>query len=345
MVEQNSNALGGLYPWLLQPYRSLVSSFRQRRGPAAYLLYGSPDAGGAGLLAVFANWILCAAPNGEYPCGRCDSCNLVAARSHPDWLTLDGEKEKCLIGIEQVRGILPRVYGAVRQGGAKVVVVYSGEKLNEAASNSLLKTIEEPPNSTYFLLFCRYAEQLPATIRSRCQQWYLGLPEEQEAVSWLTAKAPAATPKQIASALELSCGAPLAALRILDGDLRLLLSNLLQQLEQALCHDDMLFLLTALDHSESLRSLSWLAILFWIAAKGKLLARAQSFGALPTTLGPRLGCHFSYAQLTLCLRLALECRNELAQLPQLNQRLLLTELLCKCQEVMFIGSPPLPPQL
>ena len=83
--------------------------------------------------------------------------------------------------------------------------------MNLAASNSLLKTLEEPSPNTLIILLTANPEQLSATIRSRCQQVHFSQPETAEAIKWLEKQSVKADPELL---LSLAQGAPLAAMQL-----------------------------------------------------------------------------------------------------------------------------------
>lgn len=87
-----------------------------------------------------------------------------------DWYRLiDIEKKQGQIGVDEAKEIVKKLSLKSFEGGFKVMIVWMAEKLNTAASNKLLKLIEEPPEKTVFLLLCQDEEQILQTIRSRCQ--------------------------------------------------------------------------------------------------------------------------------------------------------------------------------
>ncbi|ASV30206.1 DNA polymerase III subunit [Maribacter cobaltidurans] len=87
-----------------------------------------------------------------------------------DWYRLiDIEKKQGQIGVDEAKDIVKKLSLKSYEGGFKVMIVWMAEKLNTAASNKLLKLIEEPPEKTVFLLLCQDEEQILQTIRSRCQ--------------------------------------------------------------------------------------------------------------------------------------------------------------------------------
>lgn len=87
-----------------------------------------------------------------------------------DWYRLiDIEKKQGQIGVDEAKEIVKKLSLKSYEGGFKVMIVWMAEKLNTAASNKLLKLVEEPPEKTVFLLLCQDEEQILQTIRSRCQ--------------------------------------------------------------------------------------------------------------------------------------------------------------------------------
>ncbi len=87
-----------------------------------------------------------------------------------DWYRLiEIEKKQGQIGVDEAQDIVKKLYLKPYEGGYKVMLIWMAEKMNTAASNKLLKLLEEPPDKTIFLLLCQDEEQLIQTIRSRCQ--------------------------------------------------------------------------------------------------------------------------------------------------------------------------------
>ncbi len=111
--------------------------------------------------------------------------------------------------------MIETLYAHAQQGGAKVIWLPQAEQLTEAAANALLKTLEEPPEKTYFLLGCREPSRLMATLRSRCLYWHLASPDEQLSLQWLGRQAAGSQTDRL-TALRLHDGAPLAAEQLLQ---------------------------------------------------------------------------------------------------------------------------------
>jgi len=205
---------GELLPWLVHDWGRLCRARAADRLPHALLLTGPRGVGKRWLGELLTRALLCAdpLPDGR-ACGRCQDCRLSAAGSHPDLRRLvpDPESKSGEIGIDAVRALTEWASLTAGRGARKQVVIDPADRLNAAASNALLKTLEEPPGA---LLLCLVAEQphrLPATIRSRCQLIRLGVPPPQQALAWLTPRL-GGDVQGSALRLAMARGAPLRAL-------------------------------------------------------------------------------------------------------------------------------------
>jgi DNA polymerase-3 subunit delta' len=105
------------------------------------------------------------------PCGTCRSCRQIDAKTHPDFFVIEPDAESATpqIKIEQVREIEQQMVYRPLVGERKICVVDDADRMTIGAANALLKTLEEPPDHSLFLLISGRPASLPATIRSRCQ--------------------------------------------------------------------------------------------------------------------------------------------------------------------------------
>jgi DNA polymerase-3 subunit delta' len=199
-----------LYPWQTDVFADLRQRRAQQRLAHALLLSGPAGIGKLQLAKVFAQSLLCAEPNTDgLACGQCHACSLYAAGTHPDLFRLSPEDDSKVIKIDQIRALIEKVSLSSHYGRYKVVILNPADAMNIAASNALLKTLEEPPADTLLLLITDRPSFLPATIRSRCQLLRLALPPVEMAQTWLTAQLE--HPQDAAVLLGLAGGAPLAA--------------------------------------------------------------------------------------------------------------------------------------
>lgn len=101
----------------------------------------------------------------------CDACAKIASGIHPDVVTLVREGAAQIVPIESVRNqVIARVGFPPHEGEVRVFIVEEATALAPPAANALLKTLEEPPSRTLFVLCTVAPDQLLPTIRSRCQR-------------------------------------------------------------------------------------------------------------------------------------------------------------------------------
>src|SRR5262245_16504485 len=100
-------------------------------------------------------------------CGACSSCTRIARETHPDVLVVEpGDNGN--IKIEQVRDVVDRAGYRPFEGRRRVVIIDEADALMPQAQNALLKTLEEPPSSSVFLLITSRPDALLPTVLSRC---------------------------------------------------------------------------------------------------------------------------------------------------------------------------------
>jgi len=156
-----------LAPWLKHVYQRLQAQFEQGRLPHALLMYGVPGMGLPVLAQSIADLIL---PNAE---------------QHPDFVRLCPNEGESVIKVDAVRTLIHKVQQTAHQSGAKVALIEPMSALNIASFNAILKTLEEPPKETYFILLARHPGELPKTIVSRCQNVPIPSLGEQEAFDFV----------------------------------------------------------------------------------------------------------------------------------------------------------------
>jgi len=106
-----------------------------------------------------------------------------------DWSRFLGiENKQAAINVTDALQVMQKVSLKSFEGGWKCVIIWHAEKLTTAASNKLLKSIEEPPAKTLFLLVCPDENQLLATIRSRCQRTHFGRVSKEDITAFLINK-------------------------------------------------------------------------------------------------------------------------------------------------------------
>ncbi|AYA39936.1 DNA polymerase III subunit delta' [Xenorhabdus nematophila] len=315
------------YPWLNHAYRQLVESHQQGRGHHAILLHAHEGTGAGALLYGLSRWLMCQDKQGMKSCGKCHGCHLMLAETHSDWHVLAPEKGKNSIGVDTVRQLSEKLYEYSQQGGAKIVWLPSAELLTDAASNALLKTLEEPPQNTYFLLQCQHPANLLATLRSRCFYYFLPAPENTMGLYWLQNQLPAIASLDAQTALKLSQGAPLAAERLLQADKWQQRNSLCQAIAQVLDKYDTLSLLPLLNCDDVQQSLHWLISLLSDAVKWRQQAQNYCVNQDQQVLIHRLAATQNMEKLLSTVDDWIRCRHQLLSVVGINRELLLTEQL------------------
>jgi DNA polymerase III subunit delta' len=179
--------------WPVVGHERAVETLRRvlRSGtvPHAYLFTGPPGSGKRTLALAFAMALNCQAeaPPGQLwpdaPCGLCSSCSRLARGSHADLLEINLETQARNLGENSVRGKsgpgkelridaireMQETVGLTPYSARwRVVIIGDAEKLNEEASNCLLKTLEEPPGHTVLMLLASDEVLVLPTVSSRC---------------------------------------------------------------------------------------------------------------------------------------------------------------------------------
>ena len=195
----------------------LQSDFARGRYVHAYLLTGPGGTGKRSAAQLCAMAALCRGEN--KPCGSCGPCRRVLSGTHPDVHTVVPEKGKQIIGVGVMREVLDTVSVKSFEDGAKVILIPQAERMNAAAQNCLLKTLEEPPERTVFFLITDQPAALLPTIVSRCRVVrFHPLTEEACAARLIALGQPPETAKKKARMAEGCVG---RALAIDDGQLEL----------------------------------------------------------------------------------------------------------------------------
>jgi DNA polymerase III subunit delta' len=211
----------GLFPWQHDAARAALR--HRARWPHALLLTGREGIGKRTFALELARSLLCEDVSDlGFACGMCASCRYVQAGQHPDLrvvepVEIDDDSvatPSLWITIAHVRALIDWAQLTSHRHVAKVAVIVPAERMNGAAANALLKTLEEPPPDTYLILVAHQPGRLPATVRSRCQWFSAPVPDEAVARKWLIGQGV----DQPANVLAQAQGAPLGALRLASTD-------------------------------------------------------------------------------------------------------------------------------
>jgi len=197
------------YPWHQPYWQHLVAYVEQQRIPQALLINGVSGLGKHQMALQFAQYLICVDKQGKSFCGRCASCKLFTAKTHPDFTLLQPEEPGKVIGVDLIRQLLGKMVLKPQYSGYRVVIITPAELMNINSANAFLKCLEEPPERTVFLLLTEHRQTLPATIISRCQKLLISAPDSDNALVWLQEQGINQQQKLL---LRLAQGAPIRAL-------------------------------------------------------------------------------------------------------------------------------------
>jgi DNA polymerase-3 subunit delta' len=193
------------------------------RLPSAILIHGQSGIGKFSFAVELARALLCEGGDAiTKPCNQCEACHWFNTGNHPDFIALtpethrkflphaeyegedsakksravrdDGEgessekKEKKNISIEETRNAIEGLSIGSHRGGRRIILVYPLEMLRSDSANTLLKSLEEPPENTIFILLADRVDRVLPTIRSRCRLLTAPRPDRRMGLDWLRTK-------------------------------------------------------------------------------------------------------------------------------------------------------------
>src|SRR5271168_2712992 len=150
--------------------RTLQNALEQGRTAHGYIFSGHRGIGKTTVARILAAALNCRSqdhPTPE-PCGVCDSCTEIRAGNALDVIEIDAATNR---GIDEIRELREAARYRPARDRFKIYILDEAHQITDAAFNALLKTLEEPPDHIVFMLATTQPEDIPQTIRSRCQHF------------------------------------------------------------------------------------------------------------------------------------------------------------------------------
>lgn len=198
-----------VYPWQMVPWTQLTQRFPNLAH--GLLFFGKNGSGKLDFTQHFVAWLLCLNKQPNHACGECSSCVWLKSGTHPNYMYItveDDKKTNAQIKIDQIRELQPFLQQTGE--GWRVVVIEPADRLNIAAANALLKTLEEPNERVILILITDHFLKLSATIRSRLQRYALDRVTSHQATSYVQQHI---SDQTVDLRLNLSNGMPLKAVK------------------------------------------------------------------------------------------------------------------------------------
>ncbi len=201
--------------------RTLRNAVERGKVHHAYLFVGSRGTGKTSMAKILAACLNCERGEGRAttePCGECESCLSIARASSLDVIEMDAASNN---SVDDIRELRESVAYAPVSGGRKVYILDEAHMLSTAAWNAFLKTLEEPPPNTVFVLATTEANKVPATVVDRCHRFDFHRPTVEQIASVVRRAA-------AAEAIEIPAPAVAALARAATGSFRDALGTLEQ---------------------------------------------------------------------------------------------------------------------
>src|SRR5882762_1163166 len=170
--------------------RTLQNAIEQQRIAHGYIFSGHRGIGKTTIARILAMALNCRGANGKAdkpkpePCGVCDSCTEIRAGGAVDVIEIDAATNR---GIDEIRELRDAARYRPARDRYKIYILDEAHQITDAAFNALLKTLEEPPPHIIFMMATTQAEDIPQTIRSRCQHFSFHAVKFDEIVTQLGA--------------------------------------------------------------------------------------------------------------------------------------------------------------
>jgi DNA polymerase-3 subunit gamma/tau len=322
--------------------RALTHALEQKRLHHAYLFTGTRGVGKTTLSRILAKSLNCQGTDGKgditaQPCGVCDACVAIDAGRFVDYIEMDAASNR---GVDEMAQLLEQAVYAPSNARFKVYMIDEVHMLTSHAFNSMLKTLEEPPEHIKFILATTDPQKIPVTVLSRCLQFNLkqmppghivghldnilgqeGIPFDPPALRLLAQGAQGSMRDALSLTDQaIAYAAGKVTLDAVQGMLGSLDHSYLVRVLDALATQDGASMLSVADEMAA-RSLSWSAALQDLGTLLNRIAIAQTVpSAVPEDLPERddilrLAQSFTPEDVQLCYQIVVHGRQELGLAP------------------------------
>ncbi|WP_261979615.1 DNA polymerase III subunit delta' C-terminal domain-containing protein [Buchnera aphidicola] len=321
-----------LYPWLRQTYKNIIYQYKKKTAHHAILIKTQKGLGTSELIWFISKWLLCLKRIDIYFCNQCHGCTLMNAHNHPDWHNFKNEKNEKL-QVDDVRKINNKIFKSAQQGGPKIIFLENIKNLTEPAMNAFLKTLEEPPKNTWFLIINYHSLDIFATLHSRCVLYKVFTPTEKDSLQWLNNNQ-INNDALYLTALRINAGSPISSKKFLDGTLWMERIKFYQHFIKAFKKKDLLELLKILNTTNTHTKINWICSLLLDAIKFHYTQDQYLINLDQLEIIKFLSKNYTNDVLDISIRNWMQCRYRLLNISGINYELLMAEQLLRWETIL-----------
>ncbi|MDR1466847.1 MAG: AAA family ATPase [Oscillospiraceae bacterium] len=203
----------------------LARIFDLKNFPNSIMIEGESGLGKSTLSKIIATAAVCSSLKNS-PCCKCKNCKKSLCDSHPDIIYLEKSGISQSFGVNEIRKVKKESCILPNEASFKIYIFEEADKMTRQAQNAILKLLEEPSNSTIFILTCNSAHSLINTLCSRCQIFSLSLVDIDLIIKFLKLHNPNASEEDLGKAAKISGGNIKKALDEIHSKTNALESNL-----------------------------------------------------------------------------------------------------------------------
>ncbi|XBC43138.1 MAG: DNA polymerase III subunit delta' C-terminal domain-containing protein [Buchnera aphidicola (Meitanaphis flavogallis)] len=324
-----------LYPWLDMHYYNIIYHLKNKKNNRAIILNTYKGIGTTSLIKKIGIWLLCInhMSNGCF-CNQCRNCQLVSSKHHPDWYNMKLFSHNNIIGVDTVRWLCNEIFKTPKISKNKVIYFPDASQLTEHGTNALLKTLEEPPKNTYFLLINYFSYPLLPTLRSRCTLYKISIPSENVSINWLKNNHPEIKEHIFKTALRVNKGSPIYAKKFIFTQLWKTRNTFFHDLTYSIKNDNLFYILDNLNLGDIKEKIFWLCSLLFDSMKAKYNDMNHIINLDKIDIIRCFEEKYSFFSLDNSLRSWIHFNFKLINISGINKELLLTEQLLRWESIL-----------
>lgn len=225
-----------------EAFESIMSAYNSKMLSHAILIEGDRGVGKKTLANAVCKLLLC--DNDKKPCGKCNACQKLEKKIHPDVFEIFPAGKSRTVGVKEIETVKHNIFIKPNDADYKIFLIHNAERMNVHAQNAMLKMIEEPPQDTFFIFTCENSHALLATVLSRVTVYRVSGAEIKEVKNELKRLFSEKSDAELENAAALSCGNMGLAIEIVNGEKSKLYADAVKILNSLVSKDKALLCLS-----------------------------------------------------------------------------------------------------